>query len=649
MKDQHLNKFDWALVKRVFAMTKPYWQSSGPNQKWLLAGYLVFLLTAAWGLYVAFSVAFGGALDEIWPAYIIERLPAAWVTTHRLAFAAWTTIGALALPTAYLWLTRKWMDTGWRLLGILISLLLSVNGLNVLLTFLNRDMINALQFKQVPEFWQAITILASVFIVGIPIVVLYRYVRDLLGIAWRDWFSNEIMARYFKDRKFYKISQLGSVENPDQRISEDVKLFTQGALKFLLIVLDSVITVLSFATVLWSISHLLSMTVIIYSIVGTVVTILFGRRLIGLNYKQEEFEANFRYQAVHVRNNAEAIAFYKGEEMEAKSLSERFAEVVKNYNFLIRWQRNLGFFTQGYDYLVVVLPILILAPLYFTDGSGISFGHIMQANSAFAQILAALSLFVAEFATFSLFAANVNRLGDFMDVLDQKDPPSTPEHPRMTHHESKNVKLQFVTMMTPNYERTLVTDVSVDVTPGDSLLFVGPSGAGKSSLLRVIGGLWDAGKGEVYTPSSDEMFFLPQIPYLPLGSLRWQLTYPNANSTVSDDELRQVLKTVNLDGLIEKFAKDGGLDAIKVWSDVLSPGERQRLAFARLVLNKPKYAILDEASSALDPANEALLYTTLQQSGTTFLSVGHRESLRQYHSQVLELDGKGGWRIVKGG
>lgn len=649
MKDQHLNKFDWALVKRVFAMTKPYWQSSGPNQKWLLAGYLVFLLAAAWGLYVAFSVAVGGALDELWPSSIIEMLPEAWVTSHRLAFAAWTTIGALTMPTAYLWLTRKWMDKGWRLLGILISLLLSVNGLNVLLTFLNRDMINALQFKQVPEFWQAIYILASVFIVGIPIVVCYRYVRDLLGIAWRDWFSNEIMTRYFKDRKFYKISQLGTVENPDQRISEDVKLFTQGALKFLLIILDSVITVLSFATVLWSISHLLSMTVLIYSIVGTVVTILFGRRLIGLNYKQEEFEANFRYQAVHVRNNAEAIAFYKGEEMEAKSLSERFAEVVKNYNFLIRWQRNLGFFTQGYDYLVVVLPIFILAPLYFTEGSGVSFGHIMQANSAFAQILAALSLFVAEFATFSLFAANVNRLGDFMDVLEAKDPPSTPEHPRMTHHESKNVQLKFVTMMTPNYQRTLVTDVSVDVAPGDSLLFVGPSGAGKSSLLRVIGGLWDAGKGEVLTPNSQEMFFLPQIPYLPLGSLRWQLTYPNANSKVSDDELRQVLKTVNLDGLIEKFAKEGGLDAVRVWSDVLSPGERQRLAFARLLLNKPKYAILDEASSALDPANEALLYTTLQQSGTTFLSVGHRESLRQYHSRVLELDGKGGWRIVKGG
>jgi vitamin B12/bleomycin/antimicrobial peptide transport system ATP-binding/permease protein len=645
---KNTNKFDWALGKRVFAMTKPYWESSGKDQKWYLGGFLALLLTCVWGLYLAFEVATGSALNTLWPGALVKYIPESWAA-GKISFGIWTTIISLALPTAFLWFTRKVMDQGWRLLGLLIALLIAVNCLNVVLSFCNRDMMNALQAKEVPAFWSAITILASVFIVGIPIVVCYRYVRDLLGNAWREWLTGEIMGRYFKDRKFYKISQMGTVENPDQRVSEDVKLFTQGALKFLLIILDSVITVLSFATVLWSISHMLSFTVIAYSVVGTVVTVLFGRRLIGINYKQEELEANFRYQAVHVRNNAEAIAFYQGEAMESKSILTHFAGAIKNFNFLVRWQRNLGFFTQGYDYLVVVLPILVLAPLYFADDAKVTFGDIMQANSAFSQILAALSLFVAEFATLSLFAANVNRLGDFMDELDRKDEPSTTEHPRISFDRSTSISLKGVTMMTPNFGRTLVKDVTVDVQQGDSLLIVGPSGAGKSSLLRVIGGLWDAGTGTVSTPTPADMFFLPQIPYLPLGSLRWQLTYPNSESTTSDDELRAVLKTVNLDGLIEKFAAEGGLDAVKHWVDVLSPGERQRLAFGRLLLHKPKYAILDEASSALDPKNEALLYTIMAKSGTTFISVGHRESLRAYHSNVLELDGQGGWRIVKGG
>lgn len=645
---KNTNKFDWALAKRVFAMTKPYWISSGPNQKWFLGGFLVTLLACVWGLYMAFEVATGSALNTLWPGFIIEHLPAS-LADNKIGFGIWATILSLAMPSAYLWFTRKVMDRGWRLLGLLMALLIAVNCLNVVLSYCNRDMMNALQAKEIPAFWQAITILASVFIIGIPIVVCYRYVRDLLGNAWREWLTGEIMSRYFANRKFYKISQMGTVENPDQRVSEDVKLFTQGALSFLLIILDSVITVLSFAAVLWSISHLLSFTVIAYAVVGTIVTVLFGRRLIGINYKQEELEANFRYQAVHVRNNAEAIAFYQGESMEKQSLLTQFAGAIKNYNFLVRWQRNLAFFTQGYDYLVVVLPILVLAPLYFMEGSGVSFGDIMQANSAFSQILSALSLFVASFASLSLFAANVNRLGDFMEVLDAKDEVSTAEHPRIQFSRSNSITLKGVTMMTPNFARTLVKDVNVDVQPGESLLFVGPSGAGKSSLLRVIGGLWDAGTGSVSTPTPADMFFLPQIPYLPLGSLRWQLIYPNQNSTATDAELQDVLKTVNLESLVEKFASEGGLDAVKHWVDVLSPGERQRLAFARLLLNKPKYAILDEASSALDPKNEELLYTILAKSGTTFLSVGHRESLRAYHSKVLELDGQGGWRIVKGG
>lgn len=645
MNDQKLNKFDWALAKRVYAMTKPYWASSGPNQKWLLAGYLVFMLAATWGLYIAFGVITGDALKDMWPGALVNLLPAELAASNKGLFAGLMTVISLSIPTLYLFFTRKVMDTGWRLLGILITLLLAVNGLNVVLTFCNRDLINALQVKDAPASWSAITILGTVFLVGIPIVVLYRFVRDKLAIAWRNWFTQDILSRYFANRKYYEISQLQTVENPDQRVSEDVRAFCSGALGFVLVILDSILTVLSFAAVLWAISPLLSYTVIGYALVGTVITILFGRRLIGLNYKQEEVEANFRYQAVTVRNNAEAIAFYSGEEMEKKSIFQRFGEAVKNYNFVIRWQRNLAFFTQGYDYLVVVLPFLVLMPIYLAANSTITFGDIMQANSAFGQLLAAFSLFVAQFAVLSGFAANVNRLSGFMEELKPVDKTPTAEHPRIKFGRTEKIALTDVTMMTPNFERTLAAGINATVEPGDSMLIVGPSGSGKSSLLRVIGNLWDAGSGQCTTPNNRDMLFLPQMPYLPLGSLRWQLTYPDPESTASDAKLREVLNTVNLPGLIEKYAKEGGLEAVLPWADRLSPGERQRLAFARLILKAPKYAILDEASSALDNANEEMLYGLLKDRGTTVISVGHRDSLVKHHSKVLQLDGLGGWRL----
>jgi len=649
MNDHQLNKFNWPLIKRVFAMTKPYWVSSGKNQKWFLAGYLVLMLSRAWGLYAAFNIAFGEAVTDLWPGFVANHLPAAAIAAHKWLGVVIFTLSSLAIPAAYLFLTRKWMDQGWRLLGILTTLLLSVNGLNVLLTYLNRNMFNALQVKNGPLIWQSLWILCSVFILGIPIVIYYRYVRDRLGIAWRDWFTRDILDRYLANRKYYAISQNQAVENPDQRVSEDVKLFTQGALSFLLIVLDSVITVLSFTTVLWSISHSLSYAVVGYATFGTVITIFFGKRLIGLNYKQEAFEANFRYQAVSVRENAEAIAFYEGEAMEAKSLKARFGEVVKNYNFVIRWQRNLGFFTQGFDYMVVALPLIVLVPLYLAPGSKITFGDIMQANSAFSQLLAALSLFVAQFQTFSGFAANVNRLSGFNDELNAKEPTPSKDRPRIAFERGDHIEVQDVRMLTPGYERLLAEHINAAVRNAENLLIVGPSGSGKSSILRVIAGLWHAGDGKVITPDHHQMLFLPQMPYLPLGSLRWQLLYPDAHSTATDEDLARVLQTVNLGGLIEKFNKEGieqggknGLDAVLPWKDRLSPGERQRLAFARLLLKMPKFAILDEASSALDEPNEAHLYEILRQSGIAYVSVGHRTSLRQYHKKELKLDGKGG-------
>lgn len=315
--------------------------------------------------------------------------------------------------------------------------------------------------------------------------------------------------------------------------------------------------------------------------------------------------------------------------------------MLRNFFFLIGWQRNLDFFTTGYGYFVIIVPALFVAPLYFAGE--IDFGAISQAGFAFDRVLEALSIVVSEFERLSLFAAGVNRLATFADAIETPTAARQPGATFIDTVEDSRLALEHVTLLTPNYQRTLVRDLLVTVQPGEGLVIVGQSGAGKSSLLRAIAGLWNSGTGCIVRPKLEEMLFLPQRPYMILGSLRSQLLYPNTNREVGEDELRQVLEQVNLASLPDRV---GGFDVELDWADVLSLGEQQRLAFARLLVTKPRYAILDEATSALDLKNEASLYRQLQSTATVFISVGHRSSLLQYHKYVLELEGDTSWRLT---
>ena len=501
---------------------------------------------------------------------------------------------------------------------------------------------SALAAYDAPRFWRSVGLFVVLMAVAVPLYSYLEYVRFALAIEWRRWLTDRVLDRYLADRAFYRLADRPEIDNPDQRIAEDISNFTQQSLGYLMILTSAVFDLVAFSYALWTISRTLVYFLIVYAAAGTLVTAgVFSPRMIALYFEKQRREADFRFGLVRLREHGESIALYGGEAEEQAQVQGRFAALFDNAMRTLRWSLRLNLFSYSYSWMTWALPSVILAPSVLAGE--IEVGRVVQAGGAFSSILAALAVFVNNLESLSRFAAGTNRLDGFLDGLTPPAEDAAAGRPRIATRESDELRFEAVTLHTPDYERTLVRDLTVRVPAGESLLIVGPSGCGKSSLLRAMAGLWDAGTGTIVRPPLDDLIFLPQHAYVVLGSLRRQLCYPSLGRAVTDDELRDVLTQVNLPELIDRC---GGLDRELDFERTLSIGERQRLAFARAVLHQPRYAMLDEATSALDRDNETRLYRLLASTSTTLVTVSHHASLLAYHRQVLVLSSTGGWRVA---
>ncbi|BDA39763.1 ABC transporter ATP-binding protein/permease [Candidatus Atelocyanobacterium thalassae] len=642
-------KFNQKLISYFFETAQPYFFPINNNQTWVFCTLLVTLIVMIISL--TYFITIGATLltntvftnfsNIITNGFIgkINRTLDSKITSY---VAIILLASSLIFLSQFSKIGKKWKQ--WFLLGSLLFLLLVVNGLRLIMSYVFRFIDTALTEKNADVFWQFMIVYGLVLISAVPIIIIYRYTRKKLGLMWRKWLTKHFLSRYFSYRVYYKLNSeylKKEVDNPDQRITQDIKSFTIVTLDFLLDFFNSILTLVSFSYILYTISDRLTYGLLVYAIFGTTVVLIAGNRLIKINYAQLRLEANFRHSILRIRDYAESIAFYRGEFLENKQVTNKLKKVVKNFNLLIIWQSIINLFQLGYNYFTRLIPYIMIAPLYLKGE--LDFGSIAQATVAFSQVLEALSLITNRIPEITKFAASINRLGEFYESMNPGLLQEEELNSDLIHIEKFPVIiLQNVSLYPPNSQRKLVKNITVRVDKSNNLLIMGTSGTGKSSLLRAIAGLWTSGSGTIFRPSPKEILFLPQHPYMISGSLKEQLLYPDMGKYITQNQLDKILVAVDLQNLRSRFQD---FDIRENWSSVLSLGEQQRIAFARILITKPRYVILDEATSALDEENEESLYHSLSTSEISYISVGHRPTLTKYHQQILTIMDEGNWEL----
>lgn len=545
---------------------------------------------------------------------------------------------------------EKWKARG--LLGLVIALNFIAVYITVLINQWYNTFYNALQNYDQDAFLSLIGKFAILAFIHIAIAVYAIYLQQMLQIKWREWMTNRYLDQWLHNQTYYKMQTLeDKTDNPDQRISEDINQFVSLTLGLSLGFLKKAVTLGAFIVILWNLSGVITLPIgskqftiygymvwlsILYAAIGTYLTAKIGNPLVRLNYDQQRYEADFRFNMVRLRENSESVAFYGGEKPEKTGLLVRFEQVFKNYWSLMKYQKRLTWFTAGYGQLAIIFPILMAAPRYFSGT--MQLGGLIQTLKAFGEVQDALSFFVDSYTSIAEWQAVVKRLLGFVDHMETVEKLKV--ETTIAEANVERLAIQNLTVALPSGE-TLLQDVNLQVSSGEKLLITGASGCGKSTFMRTISGIWPFGKGSIVVPQGQTRLFVPQRPYLPLGSLKEAILYPRESVMTDDEKIKEVMKECQLSEFISR------LDDIDDWSRILSLGEQQRIAFARILLIKPEWVFLDEATSALDEPTEKIMYELLveQLPNTSIISIGHRNTLVNYHQRKLHLTGDGSWEI----
>lgn len=579
-------------------------------------------------------------------------------TLRQFAITFW----ALASPY---WLSAQRLR-GLRLLVGVVALALGLVWLEVQFNQWNNLFYNAIQDKDLAQFWSALQQFALLASALIAATVYRLYLEQMLQMTWRNWLTTHFLDQWLSAHAYYRLQLLEvPIDNPDQRIAEDLRLFVELTLSLTLGLLTAVLTLASFVVILWSLCEPLHLhlgvidvvlqgdmvwAALIYAVMGTVLTHRIGRPLIGLHFLQQRVEADFRYALVRFRENTEAIAFYGGEAAENARFQSRYAQVLQNWWSIMRQQKTLTWFTAGYQQIALIFPLVIAAPRYFAGT--LTLGGLMQIASAFGQVQSALSWCIEAYPRFTEWKATVDRLTDFTQALRAVQTPTSLHTTRRAGvretHAGSNLHLEQLEVFLPQ-GRVLLAPTNHVLYSGGSVCIRGASGSGKSTLFRVLAGLWPYWQGRVLMPQAARCLFLPQRPYLPLGRLHEVLAYPSVSQSVDVALIDDVLKAVDL-GHLSHIDQE-----TMHWSQRLSGGEQQRLAFARAILQAPDWLFLDEAMSALPESTQvsmlALLRLRLPQ--VSLVSISHSAALGGQYTQLLEFvidrDGQPQLVLVEGG